>query len=400
MTSTLPRSELKLLLLLAAVQFTLIMDFMVIMPLGPQLMRQLEISPQHFGGLISAFGITAGVIGLAFAPFADRFDRKRLLLCAYAGFVLATLACGLSPNSATLMVARALCGACGGICGATIMAIVSDVVPASRRARGMAILMTSFSVAAALGVPFGLKLAQRWSWEAPFLAVAAIAAAVWILLVRLLPPVRGHLEAGEVRSARDFLCLLRDANAWRGLALMMVVVFGHFTIIPYLSPFLVRNVGVAESDLFLVYLIGGLVTVVSGPIIGKLADRYGRFRLYAILVVGACAIIRVLTASGPRPEWQALIITGLFFMIASGRFIPSQATISMAVPSARRGAFMSLVACTRDLSAGITTAMGGVVVVEAADGTLLHYDRLGLLAIGVSLASLWVFRRVRSVEAG
>jgi MFS transporter, DHA1 family, inner membrane transport protein len=117
-------------------------------------------------------------------------------------------------------------------------------------------------------------------------------------------------------------------------------------------------------------------------------------------VVGACAIIRVLTASGPRPEWQALIITGLFFMIASGRFIPSQATISMAVPSARRGAFMSLVACTRDLSAGITTAMGGVVVVEAADGALLHYDRLGLLAIGVSLASLWVFRRVRSLEAG
>ncbi|HEX5791045.1 MAG TPA: MFS transporter [Luteolibacter sp.] len=398
MTSTLPRSELKLLLMLAAVQFTLIMDFMVIMPLGPQLMRQLEISPQQFGGLISAFGITAGVIGLAFAPFADRFDRKRLLLCAYAGFVLATLACGLSPNCATLMVSRALCGACGGICGATIMAIVSDVVPTSRRARGMAILMTSFSVAAALGVPFGLKLAQLWSWEAPFLAVAAIAVLVWMLLLRLLPPVRGHLEQGKVRSGRDFLTLLRDPNAWRGLALMMVVVFGHFTIIPYLSPFLVRNVGVAESDLFLVYLIGGLVTVVSGPIIGKLADRHGRFLIYAILVMGACAIIRVLTASGPRPEWQALVITGLFFMIASGRFIPSQATISMAVPSTRRGAFMSLVACTRDLSAGITTAIGGSVVVEGADGTLLHYDRLGLLAIGVSLASLWVFRRVRSAE--
>lgn len=392
-------SERKLLLLLAAVQFTQIMDFMIMMPLGPQLMRELGISPQQFGALISSFAITAGVVGLIAAPFIDRFDRKNLLLFVYAGFTLGTLACGLSRNYEMLFISRAICGAFGGVGGATVMAIVSDVVPSSRRARGMGIIMTAFSVAAALGVPFGLKLAQMWSWEAPFLAVAALSGVVWVSLLRTLPPVRSHLEQGEVRSVRDFMLLVKDANAWRGLALMMVVVFGHFTIIPFLSPFLVRNAGMVEEDLFLVYMIGGVVTVFTGPLIGRLADRHGKFFMYAILVVCACVVIRVLTTSGPRPEWQVLVLAGFFFMMASGRFIPSQATISMAVPSARRGAFMSLVACTRDLASGLTTGIGSMVVTEGAGGKLLHYDRLGLFAIAVSLASLWVFRQVKSAEA-
>ncbi|MEO7100356.1 MAG: MFS transporter [Luteolibacter sp.] len=391
-------SEKRLLLLLAAVQFTQIMDFMVMMPLGPQLMRQLVISPQQFGSLISSFALTAGIVGLASAPFIDRFDRRHLLLFVYAGFTLGTLACGLSTTWGMLLISRAICGAFGGVSGATIMAIVSDVVPPERRARGMGIIMTAFSVAAALGVPFGLKLAQLWRWEAPFLAVAVIAMVVWSLLFQILPPVRSHLENGEVRSARDFLLLVKDGNAWKGLALMMAVVFGHFTIIPFLSPFLVRNVGMAEKDLFLVYMVGGAITVFTGPRVGRLADKHGKFLIYAILVAGACIVIRVLTSSGPRPEWQVLVIAGFFFMLASARFIPTQATISMAVPSARRGAYMSLVACSRDLASGLTTGLGSMVVAEGANGQLLHYDRLGMLAIAVSIGSLWVFRQVKAAE--
>ena len=392
-------SERNLLLLLAAVQFTQIMDFMVMMPLGPQLMRQLAISPQQFGSLISSFALTAGMVGLASAPFIDRFDRRHLLLFVYAGFTIGTLACGFSKTWEMLLVSRSICGAFGGVGGATIMAIVSDVVPAERRARGMGIIMTAFSVAAALGVPFGLKLAQAWRWEAPFLAVAAIASLVWALLFRILPPVKSHLKDGQVRSGRDFLLLLNDRNAWKGLALMMMMVFGHFTVIPFLSPFLVRNVGMAEKDLFLVYMVGGVVTVFTGPLVGRLADKHGKFFIYAILVAGACIVIRILTSSGSRPEWQILVISGFFFMLASARFIPSQAAISMAVPPARRGAYMSLVACSRDLASGLTTGIGSMVVAEGAHGTLLHYDKLGLLAIGVSIASLWVFKQVKSVEA-
>ena len=391
-------SEKRLLLLLAAVQFTHVMDFMVMMPLGPQLMRELAISPQQFGSLISSFAITAGVVGLSVAPFIDRFDRRHLLLVAYAGFTLGTLACGLSHTWGTLLISRAICGAFGGVSGATIMAIVADVVPPERRARGMGVVMTAFSAAAALGVPFGLKLAQWLRWEAPFLIVAGVALIVWLSLFRILPPVRDHLADGKVRSTKDFLLLLKDGNAWKGLALMMAVVFGHFTIIPFLSPFLVKNVGTAEKDLFLVYMVGGVVTVFTGPKIGRLADRHGRYFIYTILVAGACVVIRLLTASGPRPDWQILMLAGFFFMLAGGRFIPTQATISMAVPSARRGAYMSLVACSRDLSSGLTAALGSIVVTEGADGRLLHYDRLGYLAITVSIGSLWIFKRVKSVE--
>lgn len=392
-------SERKLLLLLALVQFTQIMDFMILMPLGPQLMRELNINPQQFGTLISSFAITAGVVGLLVAPFTDRFDRRKLLLFCYAGFTLSTLACGLCENSSSLLVARAICGAFGGISGATVMAIVADVVPAERRAQGMGIIMTAFSVAAALGVPFGLKLAQIWNWEAPFCAIGSIASLVWIGLFSILPPVRSHLDGGKRRSGIDFLELLKTPNAWTGLALMVCMVFGHFTIIPYLSPYLVGNVGVAEDQLFLVYLTGGWVTIFTAPFIGKMADRYGRFRLYAILVIGACLVIRLLTSSGPLPLWQSLILAGFFFAFASGRYIPGQAVISMAVPSNRRGAYMCLVACSRDLACGLTAYIGGKIIIKGADGEILHFPWLGLAAISASLFSLWIFRQLKSVES-
>ncbi len=391
-----------LLLLLAAVQFTHIMDFMVIMPLGPQLMRDLDISPRQFGNLISTFSLTAGVVGLAVAPFMDRFDRRKLLLVCYAGFAVGTLACGLSHSYGMLMLSRALCGAFGGVAGATLMAIVSDVVPMERRAQGMGIVMTAFSVAAALGVPFGLKLAQWWKWEAPFLVVAAVAAVVWLLLWKTLPAVRGHLEDAEgvrkVRTPGEFLSLLRDGNAWLGIALMGMAVFGHFMVIPYLSPFLVNNVGMPEKDLFLVYMVGGLVTIVTGPFIGKMADRHGRMRVYVLLVACASVVIMTLVYSGQRPVWQALVISAAFFIFASGRFIPVQAVVSLAVRQERRGAYMSLISCTRDLAAGITAAVGSMVVTEGAGGRLLHYPWLGWLAVGVSLGSLAVFRRVKAVQ--
>jgi predicted MFS family arabinose efflux permease len=262
----------------------------------------------------------------------------------------------------------------------------------------MGIIMTAFSAAAALGVPFGLKLAQWWQWETPFLFIAVIAALAWSMLFRVLPPVRGHLEGGRRVSVRDFLDLLRDGNAWRGITLMVATVWGHFTVIPYLSPFLVRNVGMPEKSLFLVYLVGGLASIVTGPKVGKLADRYGRFRIYVILVFGACLVIRTLTSSGPLPVWGVLVIAAAFFIFASGRFIPAQAVISLAVPSKRRGAYMSLIGCSRDLAMGVTTVIAGHIITTGPRGQLQHFDLLGLLAIGVSIASLWLFLRVKQAE--
>ncbi|QJE97370.1 MFS transporter [Luteolibacter luteus] len=391
-------SERTLLLLLACVQFTHIMDFMVMMPLGPQLMRELGISAAAFGNIISAFAITAGVAGLIMAPFSDRFDRKRLLLFCYAGFALGTLACGLSTTPGMLMAARAMCGAFGGISSATLLTIVADVVPAERRARGMGIIMTAFSVAAALGVPLGLKLAQWWKWEAPFLVIAALAALVWVVLAKVLPPVRGHLDRVDADHRRDFLGLLKDGNAWTGILLMVACVMGHFMVIPYLSPYLVGNVGLAEEHLFLVYLVGGVVTIFTGPFVGRMADRHGRFLVFCILIAFACGIIFHISTSGPLPLWHILLNAAIFFIFASGRFIPAQAVISLAVPSSRRGAYMSLVSCARDLASGVTAAIGGMIVVKGPGVSLLHFDRLGIIAITISVCSLLVFRLVKVAE--
>lgn len=394
--------ELRILLLLACVQFTHIMDFMIMMPLGPQLMRDLRLTPVEFGNLISAFALTAGVVGLVVSPFADRFDRRKLLLFCYAGFTLGTLACGLCHTGSQLLVARAVCGAFGGVSGATIMAIVADLVPPARRARGMGIIMTAFSAAAALGVPLGLKLAQWWRWETPFLAIAGVAGIVWISLWKILPPVRGHLvsaDGGRRDSSAEFLGLLRSGNAWLGILLIVALIFGHFSIIPYLSPFLVHNAGMLEGNLFLIYFTGGLVTIFTGPLVGRLADRHGRYKVYVILVLIACAVIRILSTLSPQPLWVILMLAAFFFMFASARFIPAQAAISLAVPGERRGAYMSLIACSRDLASGMVAAIGGRIVIEdMASGKLLRFDWLGLLAIGVSLLTLVVFRWVRPVE--
>ncbi len=387
-------SERTLLLLLAAVTFTHILDFMVMMPLGPQLMRELSIGPDKFSHLVAAYTLSAGMVGLLAAPFMDRYDRRKVLLITYTGFIVGTFACGLSQNAATLLLARAICGGFGGICGATVMAIVGDIVPPQRRAAGMGIIMAAFAVAAALGVPFGLYLAQKYRWEMPFFLVAAIAVIVWLLVFITLPPVREHLDDSAIHGFHTFLELVRDPNAGRALLFMAALVTGHFAVIPLLAPYLVSNAGLPEDKLFLIYMVGGVCSAFTAPAFGRLADRVGRFRVFAVLIIVASLVTIAISNSRNLPVWGVLVLAGLFFTFASGRFVPGQAILSLAVPSRRRGSFMSLTSCTRDLTSGITSGLGGWVVTRAPSGQLVNYDKLGWLAVAVSLLSLWLASRV------
>ncbi len=390
-------SERSLLLLLAAVQFTHIMDFMILMPLGPQLMRVMDIGPGQFAAFVAAYTISSGAVGLLAAPFIDRFDRRKLLLFTYAGFTLGTLACALAQNAATLLMARAVSGAFGGLSISMVLAIVGDVVPAERRAAGVGLVMTAFSVAAALGVPFGLQLAQLFRWETPFLVLAGISSVMWTIAFLKLPALRGHLESG--RSRRAFLELLRDTNAGRALLFMVATVLGHFTIIPLLSPYLVNNVGLPERDLFLVYLTGGTLTVFTAPRIGRLADRFGRWRVFAALVVIAGFVTLFIAHSGRLPIWAVLVSGGAFFVFASGRFVPGQAIMTLAVPASRRGAFMSLNGCARDLAMGLASGIAGTVVTTSPSGELVNFHWLGWIAVTAGAVSIWLGRRVRVHES-
>jgi len=390
--------ERSLLLLLAAVQFTHIMDFMIMMPLGPQLMRELAITPGQFSSLVAAYTISSGVVGLFAAPFIDRFDRRHVLLVVYAGFLIGTLNCALANSTATLMTARILSGAFGGVSAATVLAIVSDVVPAQRRAAGIGIIMTAFSAAAALGVPFGLKLAQHFNWEAPFFMLAAIAGGMWLVAFFGVPSVRGHLAHHLGGRAQAFLDLLRDANAGRALLFMATLVLGHFIIIPLLSTYLVANVGLPEKYLFLVYLVGGVLSVFTGPRVGRLADRFGRLRVLSILVAVASVVTLAIANTGPLPVAGVLTLAGMFFVFASGRFVPGQAIVSLAVPPSRRGAFMSLSGCSRDLASGLASSVSGWIVVTSPEGRLQNYHWLGWIAVSAGLVALWLAYRVRVNE--
>lgn len=372
---------------------------MVIMPLGQQLMRELAIGPAQFSHLVAAYTISAGVVGLLTAPFMDRFDRRKVLLIVYAGFILGTLACALSHTAGMLMASRAICGAFGGVSGATIMAIVGDVVPPQRRASGMGVIMGAFALAAALGVPIGLFLAQKFRWEMPFFLVAGIGLVVWVLIYATLPPIRAHLDNDTpLHHFAAFFELLRDANAGRALLFMSALVMGHFAVIPLLAPYMVANIGLPENELFLIYMVGGICSALTAPFCGKLADRYGRLRVFAILIVVACAVTLWISNSGPMPVWAVLLSAGLFFTFASGRFIPAQAILSLAVPARRRGSFMSLTSCTRDLTSGITSSLGGWLVTKSPGGQLVGFDKLGWLAVGMSLTSLWLASRVQVRE--
>ncbi len=400
-------SERLLLLLLAAVQFTHVMDFMVMMPLGPQLMRIFTLRPDQFSLLVASYTFSAGVSGFIGALCLDRFGRKRALLFCYGGFLLGTLACALAPNYPALLAARIISGAFGGVSGSLVMTIVGDVVPLPRRAGAMGLIMTAFSIASVAGVPAGLWFAVHWSWHAPFIMIVAIGVVVWLTTARLLPPLRWHLAAADagtpghrppspLAGVRE---LLTTRNTLVALAFGILMVFGHFIIIPFLSPSLVANAGLAESQLAYIYLAGGLASLFTAPWIGRLADRHGKHKLFMIMILGALTPMYLMTHLGPTPLPWLLLLAAAFFIFAGGRFVPGQAIITATVPTRLRGSFMSLNSCTRDVAAGAASLLGGHLIVrEAGTERLLHYSTLGWIAIIVSLASLFAVRWVKAID--
>lgn len=392
-------SERVLLLLLAAVQFTHIMDFMIMMPLSTQLMRQLSINPEQFGWLLSSYTWSSGIAGLVATLYVDRFDRRPLLLVVYAGFILGTLACALSHSYWQLMAARIISGGFGGVSAALVMTIVTDVVPPIRRAAGIGIVMTAFSVASGVGVPAGLFLADRYNWESPFIFIAAAAVPMWVVALLGVPSLRGHVSAGEAAGKwRVLISLVGNRNVQWALLFSVCMIAAHFTVIPMLATYLVYNVGLPEKSLFLVWLTGGALTVFTGPLAGKWADRFGRWRIYTLMTLVASLVIVILTNAPPLPQSLVLVLAGFFFVFASGRFGPGQAITSLAVAPAQRGAFMSFSSCIRDLMMGIISVGGGLIVHRVDEHAPLEgYNLLGWIAVICGLISLWVARRVREV---
>nr|AHB82060.1 MFS transporter [Jahnella sp. MSr9139] len=392
MASSAPTHERQLLWLLAGVQFTHVLDFMILMPLGPEFMRLFGLSAAQFGAMVSAYTLASAVMGLLGALWLDRLDRKRALLLLYAGFITATLACGAAQSPVWLLLARTVAGASAGLMGAVVMAIIADVVPAERRGRAIGTVMASYGLCAVGGVPLGLWIASQWGWRASFWVIGALAGVLWICVLRILPSVARHLTAPGEGSSRSPLAPLWAPGLPLGWGLTFSVVFAGFLLIPYLSAYMVGNLGLSLAELPWVYLCGGAATLLSSRWIGGLIDRHGPARVLAWLLVGTTVphlVFTHLTAS-PLPLVMGVFV--LFMTLTSGRVIPTIALIAARVPPALRGRYLAVNMAASDGASGLAAWTSGLMIAAGPDGALIGFGRVGWIAVGVTLFALCVLR--------
>jgi len=389
-------SERTILLTLATVQFTHILDFMIMMPLGAGLMREFSLSPAQFSHLVAAYGGAAAVAGLLGGFFLDRMDRKRALLWLYLGFAVATLACALSTSHQALLAARLAAGACGGLAGAVVVAMVADVVPPERRGRGMSFVMSAFPLATIAGVPIGLALVNRFDWHAPFFLLAGLAVPIGLAIARFLPHRAPDHAARLVSPITQMRGILAEPVHWRGFAVTAGLVTASGCLVPFMAPSLVANVGISDSRLPWIYFCGGLATFIVTPIMGRLTDRHDKFKVLAWISLPAVAATLLVTHLGPSPLPVVLAITTLLFIGMSGRFGPANTLVANAVEPRFRGGFMSLNSAVQQGVGALANLLGGALIIRDAAGHLVGYGRVGWVATGAFLLTLVLAHRLRA----
>lgn len=394
------KNEKALLFTLAVIQFSHITDFMILMPLGPQLMKEFDILPSQFALLVSAYTFSAGISGFIGAFFIDRFDRKSVLMLMAFGFAIGTLSCTIANTYELLLLARAFTGMFGGILGALILAIVSDIIPNERRSSAMGLLMASFSVASVVGVPVGLFLANISDWHFPFLILGITASLTLIPIWIYIPKMVGHIDkcAANPTPLQIIQNVTQSKNQLKALLFGVVIMLSHFSIVPFISPYMVANVGFSQEQITYIYLIGGALTIFSSPFIGRLADKYGRSLIFTIMVVAVSIPVFFITNLGESSIALALIITSLFFVFGSGRMIPSTAMVTSSVKPQNRGSFMSFNSACRQLTNGFAAYIAGLVITVGEGGKLVNYEWVGYFALGMGILSIFIGRKLKVVD--
>src|ERR1700742_2365212 len=375
--------------LLAFVQFTIILDFIIMSPLGAIMMPALDISPTQFGIAVSAYAFSAGISGVLAAGFADRFDRKRLLVFSYTGFTAGTALCALAPNYHLLLLGRIVTGLFGGVIGSIVLAIITDLFPLNLRGRVMGYVQTAFAASQVLGIPVGLFLANHWNWHVAFGAIVGFALAVIIAVLFLMKPVDGHLRLKQERNA--FAHLIATVSVPRyslAFGVTTLLATGGFMLMPFGSAYTVHNLGIDIVHLPTIYLVSGLFSIVTGPLVGRLSDAIGKFPTFVFGTAMSIVMVLIYTHLGQTTLTIAIIVNVLMFVGIFSRMIPSQALMS-AIPAAhQRGSFSAISASVQQLSGGLGSVLAAAIIAENADGSLRHFDRLGYIVVATSLVSL------------
>lgn len=384
---------------LAFLQFTIVLDFMLLAPLGALVVPALHITPEQFGHVVSAYAFAAGVSGILAAGFADRFDRKKLLLLFYAGFMLGTLFCALAHTYVLLLLARMFTGLFAGVVGAASMAIVTDLFPLSMRGRVMGFIQSAFAASTVLGLPLSLWLSSRWGWNAPFFLIVVVCTVVGGAIIGRLRPVNAHLALRpDKKPLHHLLHTLGTRSYLIGFATTALLTMGGFMLMPYSTLFIVNNLGIPMTMLSVVYLITGLVSAVMGPLLGKASDAFGKFRVFAFGCVVTVVMVLIYTRLSNVALWTLITVSALLQIGIFSRIISSSALMSALPKPSDRGAYMSISSSLQQMSGGLAAMLGGMVVVQASSGRLLHFDVLGDILVFTTLASFvlmyFVNRRV------
>jgi len=389
---------------LAFLQFTIVLDFMLLAPLGALVIPQLKITTSQFGMVVSAYALSAGVSGLLAAGFADRYDRKKLLMFFYVGFLIGTLLCGLASNYHLLLLARMVTGVFAGGVGSAAFAIVTDLFPFQMRGRVMGVLQTAFAASSVLGIPFGLFLSNRWGWNAPFFLTAAIGAVVGAAIQAKLRPINEHLKHHPDRNPlHHLLHTVSNRSYILGFLATGTLSLGGFMLMPFTSVFVVNNVGLPIEKLPLVYMITGAVSIVTGPLIGRASDAFGKLRVFAFGCAVTIVMVVIYTHLGKVGLAMLVFVTVLLQVGIFSRMISSSALTSALPAPGDRGSYMSISSSLQQAAGGIAAVLAGMIVVQTSSGVLLHFDTLGYVLICTTLISLtlmyFIDRRVRGARS-
>lgn len=388
------RKERLIIVLLASINFTHILDFMIMMPLGNYLMPYFNISPRQFTFLVGAYTLTGGISGFVAAFFVNRFDRKKFLLYGYAGFIVGTIACGFAPTYDLLLLSRILAGLFGGLIGAQVLSIVADIFPYERRGSAMGAIMSAFAIASTLGVPFSLYLANLFSWQTPFLLVGFLGIIIIPLVLKLIPSMREHVQEKNAPRLAVITEVINNPKQRLTLLFSALMMMGHFLIIPFINPYMEFNNGYSKSITPMIYLVGGIASFFSANILGRVSDKYGKLPVFSICVLTSLIFVWIITNLPPVHFGIVLMLFFGWFSLATGRAVTSQAMISSVVNIKQRGSFMSFNSSAQQLGTSFASFIAGLVVIKAENGKISHYPWLGYLSILILIFCFLIARRL------
>jgi len=357
---------------------------MVLSPLGAFLIKDWKIHPSQFGLVVSVYAWSAGVSGLCSAGFADRFDRKKFLLFFYTGFITGTMLCALAPNYPFLLFARIVTGIFGGVIGSISFAIISDLFKWEVRGRVMGFVQMAFAASQVLGLPIGLLLADRFGWHSPFWMIAGVGLVVGIIIILYMNPVKEHLKirSDQRHPFHHLIKTISQSQYQRAFMAMTLLATGGFMLMPFGSTFSNLNLGIQLRQLWILYGITGIFTIVFSPMIGKLSDKIGKYSIFVFGSVISTIVVVIYTNLGITPLWVVAVLSVVLFVGITSRMITSSALMTAVPEPQDRGAFMSINASIQQIAGGIASWAAGLIVIQSKEGPLRHYDILGYVVIG------------------